>query len=108
MIIQKETTSLVVNNAINILAKWLLIIFVVLTAFMVILLGLGYLLNENEKSTTLLKTQLEQEFHAEKLKQEKREKQRAAQETPIEITTTDDIIITITPNAQSNTQVIYP
>ena len=41
--------------------KWLVITLVVLTGFMTILLGLGYLLSENEKSTTLLKKQLTQE-----------------------------------------------
>lgn len=44
---------------------------VVLAGFMVILLLLGYLLNENEKSTTILKTQLEQESQAEQQRQEK-------------------------------------
>ena len=65
------------------LAKWLLIIFVVLTAFMVILLGLGYLLKENEKSTTALKAQLEQELHAENLKQERREQKALLQYTSV-------------------------
>lgn len=41
--------------------KWLVITLIALTTFMVILLGLGYLLSENEKSTTLLKNQLAQE-----------------------------------------------
>ena len=51
--------------------KWLMAIVVVLAGFMVILLLLGYLLNENEKSTTVLKTQLEQESQAEQQRQEK-------------------------------------
>lgn len=41
--------------------KWLVITLIALTTFMVILLGLGYLLSENEKSTSLLKNQLAQE-----------------------------------------------
>lgn len=53
------------------MVKWLVITFMVLTGFMLILLGLGYLLNENEKSTTVLKTQIEQADLAEQEKQEK-------------------------------------
>lgn len=41
--------------------KWLAITLIVSTGFFVILLGLGYLLSENEKATTLLKKKLEQE-----------------------------------------------
>lgn len=51
--------------------KWLLITLIVLASFMTILLGLGYLLNENEKSTTVLKTQLEQAAQAENERQER-------------------------------------
>jgi len=53
--------------------KWLVITIVVLAGFMAILLGLGYLLNENEKSTTALKAQLEQESLREKARQASRE-----------------------------------
>lgn len=44
--------------------KWLIITLVVITVFMTILLGLGYLLSENEKSSTELKNQLEHEAFA--------------------------------------------
>ena len=40
--------------------KWIIITGVVLLGFLTILLGLGYLLHENEKETTLLKQQLDQ------------------------------------------------
>ncbi len=43
------------------MTKWLVITLLALTGFMVIMLGLGYLLSENEKATTLLKNQLEQQ-----------------------------------------------
>jgi len=43
------------------MAKWLAITLLVLICFMVILLGLGYLLSENEKATTVLKDQLAQQ-----------------------------------------------
>ncbi len=51
--------------------KWLAITVVVLAGFMAILLGLGYLLNENEKSTNVLKTQLEQASQAEQARQQR-------------------------------------
>ncbi len=50
--------------------KWLAITLIALLGFMVVLLGLGYLLSENEKSTTLLKNQLEQQAHFEKQRKE--------------------------------------
>lgn len=56
--------------------KWLTITLIVVVGFMTILLGLGYLLNENEKSTTVLKAQLEQQALAEKERQQ-RIKQRS-------------------------------
>ncbi len=56
--------------------KWLTITLIVVVGFMIILLGLGYLLNENEKSTTVLKAQLEQQALAEKERQQ-RIKQRS-------------------------------
>lgn len=40
--------------------KWIVITVIVLLGFLSILLGLGYLLKENEKETTILKQQLEQ------------------------------------------------
>lgn len=56
--------------------KWLAITLLVFAGFMAILLGLGYLLNENEKSTTVLKAELEQASQAEQARQE-RIRQRA-------------------------------
>jgi len=41
--------------------KWLVITLLALSVFMIILLGLGYLLAENEKASTILKDQLAQE-----------------------------------------------
>lgn len=52
------------------MAKWLAITLIALLGFMVVLLGLGYLLSENEKSTTLLKNQLAQQAHLEKQRKE--------------------------------------
>ncbi len=43
------------------MVKWLMISLLVLTSFTAILLGLGYLLNENEKRVTALKEELEQQ-----------------------------------------------
>lgn len=43
------------------MAKWLAITLFTMICFMVILLGLGYLLSENEKTTTVLKAQLAQQ-----------------------------------------------
>jgi len=52
--------------------KWLTITLIVLTGFLAVLLFLGYLLKENEKVTTRLKAQLEQEAQqASNKKQEK-------------------------------------
>lgn len=44
------------------MAKWVAITLFALTCFMVILLSLGYLLSENEKSTSELKDQLAQQI----------------------------------------------
>ncbi|MFT6508187.1 hypothetical protein [Colwellia polaris] len=44
------------------MAKWVAITLFALTCFMVILLSLGYMLSENEKSTTELKEQLAQQI----------------------------------------------
>lgn len=62
--------------------KWLTITLIVLAGFMVILLGLGYLLNENEKTTTALKAQLEQASLAEKAKQQRRRQRAMLAEYP--------------------------
>jgi hypothetical protein len=43
------------------MVKWLVITLIALTSLMIILLGLGYLLSENEKATTTLKNQLAQQ-----------------------------------------------
>jgi preprotein translocase subunit SecG len=43
------------------MAKWLAITLFAMICFMVILLGLGYFLSENEKSTVVLKDQLAQQ-----------------------------------------------
>ena len=52
------------------MAKWIAFTLIALLSFMVILLGLGYLLSENEKSTTRLKNQLEQQAQLKKQRQE--------------------------------------
>jgi len=66
--------------------KWLIITLIVLTGLMVILLGLGYLLAENEKSTTLLKNQLAREAQL----QEEKLQQKWNLSEYTKITTTDD------------------
>jgi len=48
--------------------KWLTISVVVFLGFMVVLLGLGYLLKENEKTTTVLKQKLDQQRYTEQQK----------------------------------------
>jgi len=45
------------------LCKWLIITLVVITGLFVVLLGLGYLLRENEQETRQLKEQLDAEKH---------------------------------------------
>ena len=55
------------------MAKWLTITLIVCAGLLIILLGLGYLLSENEKATTLLKNQLEQDSQSQ---QQKLEQQR--------------------------------
>jgi len=52
--------------------KWLSITVIVLVAFLVILLFLGYLLKENEATTTKLKAQLEQEAYQQQETQQRR------------------------------------
>lgn len=59
--------------------KWAIITLVAVGVFMVILLGLGYLLSENEKSTTLLKNQLAE---AAQLSEEKTRQQRNLSDYP--------------------------
>lgn len=53
------------------MAKWVAIALFVLTCFMVVLLSLGYLLSENEKSTSEFKVQLAQQtqLNQEKIRQ---------------------------------------
>lgn len=52
--------------------KWLAIALIVLFGFIVVLLGLGYLLQANEKSTTALKQQLDQQRFIDQQRQKKR------------------------------------
>ncbi len=70
--------------------KWLIITLIVLSGFMVILLGLGYLLAENEKSSTLLKNQLALEAQ---LQQEKLQQKRNLSEYSKIITTDDSTVM---------------
>lgn len=56
------------------LFKWLVITFFVLVLFLIVLLGLGYLLKENEETTNELKVKLNQET---KLQQEKEARRQA-------------------------------
>lgn len=56
------------------LFKWLLITAFALVLFLIVLLGLGYLLKENEETTNELKVKLNQEM---KLKQEKEARRQA-------------------------------
>ena len=53
------------------MAKWVAISLFVLTCFMIVLLSLGYLLSENEKSTSEFKVQLAQQtqLNQEKVRQ---------------------------------------
>lgn len=67
------------------MAKWFAITLITLLGFMTILLGLGYLLSENEKSTTRLKNQLEQQAQLEK----QRKEQSNALDNYTKIITTD-------------------
>jgi len=54
--------------------KWLVISLVVFLGFFIVLLGLGYLLQENEKSVTVLKSQLDQQRSLQEKKQQKQAK----------------------------------
>jgi hypothetical protein len=56
------------------LLKWLVITIIVLMLFLIVLLGLGYLLKENEEVTNQLKIKLTQEAQ---LKQEKEARRKA-------------------------------
>ncbi len=58
----------------RILFKWLLITAFALVLFLIVLLGLGYLLKENEETTNQLKVKLNQES---KLQQEKEARRQA-------------------------------
>jgi len=51
--------------------KWLGFAIIVITGFMLVLLGLGYLLKENKTETTVLKQKLDQQAYAQKLNQKK-------------------------------------
>ena len=68
------------------MAKWIAITLFTLLCFMVVLLGLGYLLSENEKSTTILKHQLEQDAQ---LAQKKSSQDNNIGDYPITITAAD-------------------
>jgi len=52
--------------------KWLTITFIALAAFLIVLLFLGYLLKENEITTTKLKVQLELEAYQKQEKENRR------------------------------------
>ena len=52
--------------------KWLTITFIALAAFLIVLLFLGYLLKENEITTTKLKVQLEHEAYQKQEKENRR------------------------------------
>ncbi|OUR63561.1 hypothetical protein A9Q74_00305 [Colwellia sp. 39_35_sub15_T18] len=63
--------------------KWLTITVMVLGAFLVVLLFLGYLLKENEAATTKLKAQLEQEVRQQQAKEADKNKRLARLKTPL-------------------------
>ena len=67
------------------MVKWLSIILVVFIGFMTILLGLGYLLKENEKHTTALKKALDAE-RAQLAKKQKTSSSNTYQATTVEFT----------------------
>lgn len=74
--------------------KWLMITMLVLSGFVAILLGLGYLLNENEKSTAALKKQLEEASQAETIRRERtRERKTIANgmQQPVEVSKSKSI-----------------
>ncbi len=76
--------------------KWLIITLIALSGLMVILLGLGYLLAENEKSSTLLKNQLALEAQ---LQEEKLQQKRNLSEYSKIITTNDSKVTSKQTNA---------
>jgi lipopolysaccharide export system protein LptC len=57
--------------------KWLTITIIVLVAFLIVLLFLGYLLKENEVKTTLLKKQLEHEAYQQQEKDSRKNSPRS-------------------------------
>jgi len=82
------------------MTKWLVISLITLLGFMVMLLGLGYLLSENEKATTLLKKELAQEAQ---LAQKKSAQSQHFNDYTKVITTADDESTTASQrNAQVN------
>ena len=52
--------------------KWLGIAVVVLASFLIILLGLGYLLKENKAETTILKQKLDQQTYQKQVNQQQK------------------------------------
>lgn len=53
--------------------KWLVITAIVLVVFLIVLLGLGYLLKENEQTTSQLKVKLAQETQRQQEKEARRQ-----------------------------------
>ncbi len=74
--------------------KWLSILLVVLTGFLIVLLSLGYLLKENEQSVTLLKQKLDQEKATE----------QQSQQSPLQKHQQKNVVIMFANQAKSKTQ----
>ena len=63
--------------------KWLTIFVIVLSFFLAVLLGLGYLLKENKAITTKLKAQLEQAANEEQAKEQRKQQPFATLKTSL-------------------------
>lgn len=89
------------------MTKWLIITLFTVTGFMVVLLGLGYLLSENEKTTTQLKNELALEAQ---LAQQKASQRKNLNDYPITVTAADGStivpqIISLKPRSSLSTTV---
>jgi preprotein translocase subunit SecG len=83
--------------------KWFVIAFIVALFFLVVLLGLGYLLQKNERETTVLKQQFDQQALIEK-KQEYNKSRRLIINEPTSKQKSQQAILLAHKKCQDSTQ----
>ncbi|MCJ8318618.1 MAG: hypothetical protein MJK12_03235 [Colwellia sp.] len=88
--------------------KWLGIAIIVLVGFLVVLLGLGYLLKENKAKTTVLKHKLDQQAYSQQLKQQKQSDRQKVPSSQIFTAVEQSLkqIISLNLSCQTNKQCI--